>query len=610
MRLVPVRCDLPSRHSSTELPYNRHHLYRALERAIRPRKRVSVREWADQYRVIPSKSGAEYGRWSTDRAPYLAEVMECLSPYSAVQQVVMMLGSQMGKTEMLLNWMGYIIHQKPSPTLLVLSTDAAVDLFVSSRFDPMVEDMPILKEIVGGRARNSGNRKNYKDFPGGYIAMVGSNSPTNLASMPIRYAICDEVDRYPISIKNEGSPIQLIRQRLANFHNRKIVLSSTPTQKGVSLIDQEFEQSDQREFRVPCPHCGHYQPLKWRHNDSEFGLVYLAEEKRACYLCRECGALIEEHDKPLMLQRGHWVPKYPDRPIRGYQLNALYSPVGMGLSWSELWRVWEVDCKNVDSLRSFVNTRLGEAWEDEGVSTDSALLMNRLEQYPVPLVTAYRTAGVDVQKDRLEFSVVDWGAGEEAWLFDHVIVVGDTGLTAVWDDLEELLTELKVDAVLVDTGFQGGAVDDFVSRRLPFRVYAGKGIAGLNRSIVQTVQQRASTYRKQKKRVRREPIGVSQAKSLLMSRLNKLEAGAGYIHFPNKPAFDDEYFLQLTAEKLVRTRYGGEEAYQWVTIRRRNEALDCLVYALAALRLSGVSLEPRPVVQPVMKKPTPSSYIR
>lgn len=532
MRLLPVRPDLPHRKSTTDLPYNRHYLYRYLSKVVRPRERLSVREWADTYRVIPSKSGAEFGRWNTDRTPYLAEVMECLSAHSPVQQIVVMFAAQMGKTEMMLNWIGYIIHHKPSPTLLVLSTDGAVDTFVSSRIDPMIEDMPVLKEIVGGRQRNSGNRKNYKDFPGGYIAMVGSNSPTNLASMPIRYAICDETDRYPLSIKNEGSPIQLIKQRLANFHNRKIVLTSTPTEKGVSLIDNEFQLSDQREYRVPCPHCGHYQPLKWRHNDTTFGLVYSPERQSVSYLCMACGSLIDEHHKPQMLRLGHWVAQYPDRPIRGYHLNALYAPIGLGLSWGELWRIWETDRKSVDSLRSFVNTKLGEAWEEEGISTDASALMSRLEHYPDSLPTLYRTIGVDVQKDRLEYSVVDWGVGEEAWLYDHCIIAGETSLDDIWDELEEQLIELKADAVLVDAGYETDGLKKFVLRSNPFKIWAGKGFAGTERSIVQSTQQRNARLRKQKrnKLLHKEPIGVSNAKSLLIARMNKIETGAGYIH--------------------------------------------------------------------------------
>jgi phage terminase large subunit GpA-like protein len=404
--------------------------------------------------------------------------------------------------------------------------------------------------------------------------------------MPIRYVLCDEVDRFPWEVGAEGDPLGLIDERTKTFPRRKVLLVSTPTVKGASRIEGEYLASDAREYHVPCPHCGEYQVLRWRHDDGSYGLIHQAATGAVYYACRACGERIEEHHKPDMLARGLWIARHPDRAVRGYHLSGLYSPIGLGFTWRELWAKWQDSHGDTANLKRFINTTLGETWEEQGDSIEDVALIARQEEYPARLPIEVRTAGVDVQKDRVEASVVAWGAGEEAWLLDHLILPGDTARPDVWADLDEALRDAGVHYAAIDSGYNTSMVYDFTARRR--WTVAVKGITGMGRPLIEDERKRRQRLRgRRKKGAHVEPIGVDQGKALLYARLKLTQPGAGYVHFPRDAAFDDEYFAQLAAEKLVTKVRGTRPFQEWVQTRPRNEALDCLLYALAARRLAG-----------------------
>ena len=605
------------RYSTTTIPNTAETLYRAFAEAVKPRPILTVTQWADRHRVLTSKSSSEKGSWRTDRTPYLAEVMDSLSVTSPVQRVVLMFASQVGKTEVALNWLGYIIDHAPSPTLAILPTIEVRKRWVRQRLDPMLAATPALSRIIDSRkSREAANSEDMKDFPGGFLVTGGANSPASLASMPIRFVVCDEIDRFPWEVGQEGDPLGLIDERTKTFPRRKVLLVSTPTIKGASRVEAEYLLSDQREYQVPCPHCAEYQVLRWQHPDGSYGLTHSKSTGLTWYTCRHCGTMIEEHHKTAMLAAGRWIAKNPSSKIRGYHLNGLYSPIGLGFSWGELWTKWQEAHGDTANLKRFINTTLGEPWEERGDSIESTGLIARLEQYPETLPVVVRTIGVDVQKDRLELTVVDWGVGEEAWVRDHLILVGDTATDEVWGLLNEELDALKPDSVAVDSGYNATQVYEFCAGRKWCHVI--KGQAGTSRPIVEDErrrQQRRRFSRKHKTAI--EPIGVDSAKALLYARLKIQNPSAGYIHFPNTPAFDDEYFAQLASEKLVTKIRGTRPLMEWVQTRKRNEALDCLVYALAALRLSNIDPNQRLAGRAAPKtakpnRPTPikSSYIQ
>lgn len=300
--------------------------------------------------------------------------------------------------------------------------------------------------------------------------------------------------------------------------------------------------------------------------------------------------------------------------MRGYQLSGLYSPLGLGFSWKELWKKWKEAHDDTANLKRFINTTLGECWEEIGDSIEDISLITRLENYPENLPVALITAGVDVQKDRLEVTLVGWGMGEEAWVLDHVILQGDTAQPEVWADLGETLASANVHTAAIDSGYNTDHVYAFTAKRR--WAFAIKGMSGTWRPLIEDEKKRRQRLRNRTKRgAPVEPVGVDQGKALLYSRLKLTEAGPGYIHFANDPAFDDEYFAQLAAEKLVTKVRGTRPFQEWIQMRPRNEALDCMVYATAAMRLSRKPLDGPLVIrreeksQPI-PQPQPVSFVQ
>ena len=536
----------------------------------------------------------------TARAEYLRGIMDALHE-PEIETVVVMSAAQVGKTEILLNTIGYHIDQDPSPMLLLQPTLEMGQAFSKDRVAPMLRDTPALHGLVkDARSRDSGNTLLHKQFPGGHLTMAGANAPASLASRPVRIVLCDEVDRYPASAGTEGDPVSLARKRTANFWNRKTILTSTPTVRGLSRIENAYEESDQRQYLVPCPDCGHEQPLVWAQVSWPKNEAGESQRDKAAYACAECGALWGDGERWRAIARGRWEARAESYGIAGFHLSALCSP------WQRLADI-AIEQGQVksspDQLKTWVNTTLGETWEEEGEQVDDVGLMARREEYPAPAPDGVRVivAATDVQHDRLETEVVGFGEGEESWNVDYRVIRGDTSQQGVWDDLDALLdhryrhetgVELHIAAMTVDSsdGSRTSEVYDYCRRRQHRRVWAVKGVAGTGRPIVGPPKR--TKVGRQTTPTPLWNIGVDEAKNLIYSRLRQTEPGPGYCHFPVER--DEEYFAQLTAEKKVRKYRRGFPHDEWQKQRPRNEALDCRVYALAALR----------ILNPVMDKLT------
>lgn len=571
-------------------------LWADAHRIAHPLPRLSIAEWADSFRVVPAGTSPEPGPWSTSRAPYLREPMESITA-DGPSHVVMMFASQVGKSEVLLNALGYYACQDPSPQLLLQPTLDIAEAFSRERLEPMIRATPALSEVIDQRERQRGTTKLRKDYPGGYIALVGTNSPAGLASRPIRVLLCDEVDRYVET--REGDPVTLAMQRTANFSTRRILFASTPTVAGKSCIESWWLRGDQREFRVPCPSCGQRTRLRWPlvrwdslpSGDPDLESVHIP--------CPSCGAKMRGPGKPPpdQLAAGIWVPTArSEEGIRSYQLSALYSP------WIRLdalvTRFVKVSrSRDKAGLREFVNLVLGEPWDDQTASSVTwSDLRQRGDAYTpqsLPREAVLLTAGVDVQRDRLEATVWAWGAGKESWAVEHRVLYGAPDTAQPWRDLEAFLgsprfregdqTRMPVACTLVDSGdgMTTREVYDFTRRHEAERVFACKGRGGSGIALVMPSRTR-NAYG-----AHLINVGVDSAKDALHARLALIEPGPGCVHFPVSPelGFSDEYFRQLTAEILVRRRRGNVLVESWQKIRDRNEALDCAVYALAALEL-------------------------
>lgn len=545
-------------------------------------------EWADENRQLSSESSAEPGRWLTARAEYQRGIMDALNEPD-VETVVIMSSAQIGKTEIVNNLVGYHIDQDAAPMLLLQPTIDMCQAWSKDRLAPMIRDTSCLTEKIElNNRRNSANTLLHKTFPGGHITMAGANSPASLASRPIRLVLCDEVDRYPPSAGTEGDPVNLARKRTTTFWNRKILLTSTPTIKGISRIEMEFEQSDKRRYFVPCGDCGEFQHLEWSQVQWLKDEDGKAQPETAAYCCSRCSALWTDGKRLAAIRKGEWRATAEFDGRAGFHLNELYSP------WVPMKLVVKsfLEAKgSPQTLKTWVNTSLGETWEETGETVDHQGLYGRREKYlaAVPDGAILLTAGIDIQRDRIELEVVGWGEGEESWNVDYLILPGDPSRPEVWQELDDCLlatythetgTELHITAAGVDSSDQTSTVYGFVRPRAARRVFALKGVSGNGRPVVQI-------SRKQKGRNARNvdlyQVGVDDAKGIVYSRLKIENPGAGFCHFPMER--DEEYFDQLTAEKLV-TRYSkGFPRKEWVKARARNEALDCRVYALAALRI-------------------------
>ena len=505
-------------------------------------------------------------------------------------------------TEVLWNWVGYIMHHlENKDTMLVVPSLELRNRSFNPRLRKVIDETPVLKDRVSSASRNRTNRDDLLEFGArARLIKAGANSADSLRSDHLPYVITDEVDGFPWEVGDEGDPLTLIENRQRTFSRAKTYRVSTPTVEQASRIDQAYKRSDRRLYHVPCPHCGHEHPLEWKHfqfrtatgDEPEPGGV--PQVTQAWMFCPGCGGTIEEGHKPAMLAGGRWIAQRPRvRRHRGYHLNALYAPVGLGLTWRDVAQKWVACQDDASELKGFVNTYLGEVWREEGDSIDDLSLITRLEPYgpdDVPIVLI--TAGVDVQADRLELSVYGWGAGEESWALDHIILPGQTAVKGegAWMDLEPALLDAGVQYACIDSGYHADAAKGFVEERR--WCFATNGMPGMQRPVVEDERRRRQRLRyRRKKGAPVEPIGVDNAKSILYARLKMPEAGPGYIHFRQAPAFDDEFFAQLGAEKLVKRVKRGRSTVEWVQDRARNEALDCAVLALAAVRLAGQDLD-------------------
>lgn len=570
--------------------------------AVRPDPRMNVSEWADTHRHLSQNASGEPGPWRTERTPYLREIMDCLSPSSPVEKVVFMKGAQIGGTEAGNNWIGYVIHHAPGPMLAVQPTVEMAKRWSKQRVAGLIDSTPVLRERVKeARSRDSGNTVQSKEFPGGILVMTGANSAVGLRSMPVRYLFLDEVDAYDFDVDGEGDPVSLASQRTITFGNRKIFLVSTPTIQGFSRIELEYEASDRRRWWVPCPECGEHQVL------DEKRLQWPKDKPlEAAYYCEHCGVAIPSHRKAWMNSRGVWRADNPVSAIAGFWLSGLNSP---WLTWAQIAER-KAAAKDDAAMKVYVNTIEARTWADSGEAPEWQRLYDRREDYPIGIVPkggVFLTAGVDVQKDRLEVEIVAWGHERESWSVDYRVFPGDPNREEVWKHIDDLLEETFPDAegvdlpiyrLAVDTGYATPAVYAWVRKKQSDRVIPIKGTNKTSAPLGAVSHEDVTVQGKRKRRgFMVWPVGSSFCKSELYGFLRKdkptdeqLEAGepypSGYCHYPKYP---EEFFKQLTAERLVTVKDKRGFAYrEWRKLRERNEVLDCRVYARAAASSVGI----------------------
>jgi phage terminase large subunit GpA-like protein len=606
---------------------------RAARAILRPPPNVSVIEWADKYRFVAAKTSATPGKWRTSVQPAAYGPMAAVFE-SDTHTVSIMAGTQIIKSETLLNVCGYFIQVDPSAILFVQPTQGAAESFAKERFAPMVAATPELAKLVAmPRARDSENTISHKTFPGGSLDFVGANSPVDLSSRPKRIILCDEIDKFPPSAGSEGDPPKLAEERASTYRNigrAKSVRTCSPTDKETSRIAREYRFSDRRKCFVACPHCGHEQTLAWAQVSWNKGPGGEDLPDTARILCSACGTFWSETERKEAVRALERAPGYGWRQTKDFTCcgaaqtpqtwdgagRSLCSECGnpapyaghAGFHISKLYslrhRLSDVVAEFLESRddfelqRKWTNTALAETWEHPlGEGIDGNALLARRELYgpdDLPAAIKVITAFCDVQGDRLEVQFAGFGGGDECWTIQYVILNLDPAQGRAWRELDATLARtfhrrdgqiLRCGAAGIDAGgHHGSQVYDFVRRHRGRRIFATYGRGG---------KRPLWTGRAGKTKAHDEfhLIGVDAAKDAIYSRL-KIEPAAdgaptpGCIHFPADPMFESEYFAQLCSERReVRRRADGQYYSLYVLPSgKRNEALDTLVGNLAVRR--------------------------
>lgn len=553
-------------------------------KALLPPPKLTVSQWADKHRKLSPEASAEPGQWDTSRAEFQRGIMDIVTDPD-VHIVVVKKSSQIGWTEILNNIIGYFIDQDPCPMMSIQPTEQLAEAWSKDRLAPMIRDTACLREKVGdSKAKDSGNTILHKTFPGGHLTAIGANAPANLASRPIRIVLPDEVDRYPASAGVEGDPINLAKKRTKTFYNWKMFMGGTPTVDGISRTDLEFQKSDQRRYFVPCPECGEFDYIRWSQIQWPEG-----EPQNAYYVCAQCGSVISESHKHWMVKNGEWRATAHYTGVVGFHIWEAYSPWS---SWGEIVCEFLKSKASPDTLKTFVNTTLGETWQEAGETVDDDALYNRREEYPaqVPMGALLLTAAVDVQANRLELEVKGWGIGEESWGIEYRVLYGDPKEDSVWKALDDALGQefehesglkMRIWATFVDSGYAADRVYAYCKPRQMRRIFAVKGDDGPRPILGPAMKKRTG---KNQRPVDLFIIGIDQAKSDIYSRLKKEEPGPGYYHFPSH--YTKEFFKGLTAEKMITKFHKGFPRQEWTKKDgQANEPLDLNVYNYAALKL-------------------------
>ena len=565
---------------------------------------MSIAEWSDKFRYLPSEGASEPGRWRTARFPFLKRVMEVLSPQCPARWITVMKGAQLGFTEIALNFVFYTIERNPAPMLFVQKTIESVTRLSKQRIDKSMRLCPEVFEKVGEiRSRDSSNTILMKNYPGGILILGGANSAASLRSMPIQYLVLDEEDSYEQEIEEEGTPSELAIRRTANFPRRKIFRLSTAKIKETSIIEPNFEDGSKERYHVPCPFCRHYQVLWW----SQF--KWDGDDPSTIkFECVECGKLIPERYKTQMLAEGKWIAESPElcnvRP--SFHISSLYSPLGF-FSWTEAADMFIRATRNFDRelLKVFVNTVLGETWTELGKSIEATGLMKRKEVYEaeVPAGALVLTCGADVQEDRIEVEIVGFGKHWETWGIEYAVFMGDTEQDFVWEQLDMFLqktwthesgVEVPLAVTAIDSGHRAKVVYEFCRQREFRRVFPVKGTDGFGKGYIKRPKNR-NDYG-----VWLITVFVDEIKSKIYSQLQIIpegggvpaEAYPGFCHFPSRPEYDRNYFRGLTAETLKTVKRQGRNVLAWDLPKgRRNEPLDARTYAIRALHILNPNME-------------------
>lgn len=576
-------------------------MHNAFARAVAPRRPMLVSEWAEKHRRLSDKGSAEPFAWRNSRNPLQVEIMDCCSARSKVTDVVAILPIQFGKSEIEMNVVGYTMMENPMPIIVALPSEVSLNKLIDQKINPLIDETPALQAVlVSLNSRETSNRRTFKDFEGGQLYLEHAGAPVRLKSTSAGMVLADEFSSFANELKSGDDPEDMLDGRTTTYIRAKRMKVGTPETVGNCRLTEQWEKSDKRLFHVACPECDHAQPLVWA------GLQWTEDLADVFYCCRECGAVIHEHQKTDMIadafrrsQSGEpgigWVPEHPHIKRRGYRANALYYPAGLGLTWRQLAEKFIESVNDPAKLKTFVNDRLAEAWEDASArKVKDTLLRDRAEPYRLrtaPHGVLAVTAGVDTQDNRLAVSIQGWGRGLVNWTLDYVELPGDPAEPDVWNALTDLLNRplqhacgamVRVEAVAIDAG--GHRTEDvkhYARQRLVARPMAIFGSRNANAPVLSkpTLADVTRHGKTDKKGVQIYQVGTVDVKHRLYAWLGAdadKEQPDRRVHFSDE--LDASWFGGLVSETWNprRGRYDHKRGAP------RNEPLDTWVYAYAA----------------------------
>ena len=569
---------------------------------MKPPDDLTVTQWAERDRRLSTEASAEPGPWRTSRTPYLREPMDAFTD-PKVRRIVMASASQVGKSELENNIIGYIIAEDPGSILYIHPTTIDAKEYSKLRIAPMIRDCPTLRrKVAAPKSRDSGNTLLQKTYPGGILTMCGSTEAHALASKPIRYVLGDERDRWATSAGNEGDPWELAMARQTTFYNAKAVEVSTPTVKSASAIEASYGEGTMERWKSRCPHCGKYHEIQWEHIRYDYEETVVNRKKAykvksVWYTCPGCGCTSDE--ATMKKAPARWEADNPAayaQGVRSFWLNAF---VSQWASWASIVLKYLNAIGNTRKLQVVYNTCFGLLWEDRGDLEDEDSLMARREEYPAELPDGVLvlTAGVDTQDNRMEYEVVGHGHFGETWGIEKGIVMGRPDDEKTWAKLDEVLFDrvfhfadglgLRLSMTFVDEG--GHFTQDVrlqCRARIGKKVFCIKGMPGPDKPYTAPPKQmKIIVNQKTIGTCWQYQIGVDSGKVMIMDNLAVKSPGSKFCHFPKRDDYGPGYFAGLLSERL---EYDAEKKQPWVWKKipghERNEALDCRNYALAAFK--------------------------
>jgi phage terminase large subunit GpA-like protein len=587
-------------------------LMRAISRGLagmQPPENLTVTEWAECKRYLSTEASAEPGLWRTNRTPYLRAIMDAFTD-PKIRHIVFVAASQVGKTEVLNNIIGYIIDQNPGSILFVHPTTIDAREFSKLRIAPMIRDSPaVRRKVAAPKSRDSGNTLLQKSYPGGILTLCGSNEAHALASKPIRYVFGDERDRWAQSAGTEGDPWELAMARQTTFYNAKAVEVSTPTIRGSSNIAKSFAKGTMERWKSQCPHCGEYHEIQWKDIRYEAEETVVNHERTytvhdVFWICPGCSCVSDE--ATMKKQPARWEADNPAayaNGVRSFWLNAFVSPWA---SWESICLKYQNALGDTGKMQVVYNTCFGQLWEDRGDTQDPDTLLGRREVYEaeLPEGVLVLTAGVDTQDDRMEYEIVGHGHFGETWGIEKGVIMGRPDDPATWDSLDMMVFDrvlrfkdglgLKVSMSFVDEGGHFTAeVRLFCRQRIKKKVFCVKGFSGPDRPFTSPPKkQKVIINNRYLGTVWQYQLGVDSGKQVIMDNLKVQAPGPKYCHFPLREDYGAMYFNGLLSEHLVPE---GKTRQRWVWAKiqghERNEPLDCRNYALAAFKVLPVDLD-------------------